>query len=272
LAASGVRDEAELIRRRAVAEHRAAIERAIAEHERVAIERLGDAEAMAELATGAVDAWRRRAAHADAEIAALEQALYQDVAEQQQVRAGCRVLEQSAEVPTLEAEWAALHAELADAVREWRVLAAAEALVGAAQREFERTRQPGVLRAASDAFTMVTAGRYRRIVQDEAGRELLVIDRDGRQKPVAGALSRGTTEQLYISLRLGLAEELARRGIALPLVMDDVLVHFDPERARAMAEVLGAFARTHQVLFFTCHAATRDLLLEHGGAARLVEL
>jgi uncharacterized protein YhaN len=39
-----------------------------------------------------------------------------------------------------------------------------------------------------------------------------------------------------------------------------------------MAEVLGAFARSQQVLFFTCHAATRDLLLEHGHADRLVEL
>ena len=91
------------------------------------------------------------------------------------------------------------------------------------------------------------------------------------QAPAGSQLSRGTTEQLYLSIRLGLAQELARRGVALPLVMDDVLVHFDPERARGMAEVLGVFAREHQVLFFTCHPATRDLLMQHG-AARLVEL
>jgi len=51
-----------------------------------------------------------------------------------------------------------------------------------------------------------------------------------------------------------------------------VLVNFVPERARAMAAVLGDFARSHQVLFFTCHPAMRDLLLAGGQAARVVEL
>ena len=54
-------------------------------------------------------------------------------------------------------------------------------------------------------------------------------------------------------------------------MLDDVLVNFDPERARAMAAVLGDFARRHQVLYFTCHPGTRDLLMACG-AARLVEL
>lgn len=272
LRSAGVRDEAELIRRRAIAEHRAALIAAIAEHERLAIERLGDAQAMAELATGMVDTWRERAAAADAEIAELEQQLYQLVAEQQQLRASCRALEESAEVPALEAEWAALMAELADTVREWRVLAAAEGLIEEAQASFERSRQPGVLRAASSTFAAVTGGRYERVIQDDGGQALLVVDREGRRKEVGHELSRGTAEQLYISLRLGLAEELVGRGMALPLVMDDVLVHFDPVRAQAMAEVLGTFARTHQVLFFTCSTATRDLLLQHGRADRLVEL
>ena len=65
----------------------------------------------------------------------------------------------------------------------------------------------------------------------------------------------------------------ARRGVALPLVMDDELVLFDPERVRGMAGVLAAFARAPQVLFFACHPSTRDLLVQHGGGpARLIEL
>jgi uncharacterized protein YhaN len=56
------------------------------------------------------------------------------------------------------------------------------------------------------------------------------------------------------------------------MVLDDVLVNFDPERARAMARTLGAFAREHQLLFFTCHPSMRDLLALHAVAARVVEL
>ncbi|MNL68610.1 hypothetical protein D3C87_1933580 [compost metagenome] len=48
--------------------------------------------------------------------------------------------------------------------------------------------------------------------------------------------------------------------------MDDVFVNFDPERARRMAEMLVRFAEEHQVLLFTCHPGTAELLREiHSG-------
>jgi uncharacterized protein YhaN len=42
--------------------------------------------------------------------------------------------------------------------------------------------------------------------------------------------------------------------------MDDVLVNFDPERARGIAEALANTATSHQVLLFTCHPHVVDLL------------
>jgi len=272
LRAAGARDDADLARLRALAERRRALQRAVAEHERALRGQVGVDAGVATVSAEAIDACRQRAAAADEEIAGLEQQLYQLIAEQHDARAACRALEESSEVPALETEWAALMAELGEAVHEWRVLAAAEGLLDEARQSFERTRQPAVLRAASTAFAVVTGGRYERVAQDESGQALVVVERGGRRKPVGSELSRGTTEQLYLSIRLGLAQELARRGIALPLVMDDVLVHFDPDRARAMTDVLAASAREQQVLFFTCHPATRDLLVHHGQAARLIEL
>ena len=186
--------------------------------------------------------------------------------------AACAALENADEVAALEQEWSALSTELEDAVRDWRVLAAAAGFVEEAQREFERTRQPAVLREASRAFAAVTGERYERIAQDEKGAALVVVERGGQVKQAGGELSRGTAEALYLAVRLGLAGELTRRGTALPLIMDDVLVNLDPERAAAMASVLGEIARRHQVLFFTCHPSTRDLLVNRGHAARVVEL
>ncbi len=82
---------------------------------------------------------------------------------------------------------------------------------------------------------------------------LRVDDAEGRSLPVE-SLSRGTREQLFLSLRLALAACYARRGAPLPLVLDDVLVNFDAERAKAAAAVLGDFAAAgHQLLVFTCH-------------------
>ena len=53
---------------------------------------------------------------------------------------------------------------------------------------------------------------------------------------------------------------------ALPVIMDDILVNFDPERAARAARVLAQAAAGdpatpgHQILFFTCHPETAQLL------------
>ncbi|MEX2114685.1 MAG: hypothetical protein WD845_15940, partial [Pirellulales bacterium] len=82
---------------------------------------------------------------------------------------------------------------------------------------------------------------------------LVVDDAEGNSLNVE-LLSRGTREQLFLALRLALVSAYARRGVRLPLVLDDVLVNFDLGRAKAAALVLRDFARAgHQLLIFSCH-------------------
>ncbi len=85
-------------------------------------------------------------------------------------------------------------------------------------------------------------------------------------------MSRGAAEQLYLCLRLGLAAEFARRTAALPLIMDDVLVNFDPERARAVACELAHFSWRHQILIFTCHPETAALILEVAPETKIIRM
>jgi hypothetical protein len=40
----------------------------------------------------------------------------------------------------------------------------------------------------------------------------------------------------------------------MPLILDDVLLHFDDERAKAAFEVFGELAQRIQILFFTHHS------------------
>jgi hypothetical protein len=55
-------------------------------------------------------------------------------------------------------------------------------------------------------------------------------------------------------LRLALVAAYARRGVHLPMILDDVLVNFDAGRAKVAASVLSEFAKEgHQLLVFTCH-------------------
>jgi uncharacterized protein YhaN len=115
----------------------------------------------------------------------------------------------SPSVPTIKAELEWLQTELAAALRDWRVSTIARELVSRTLQDFTRTRQPVVLEEASRAFARITSGVYERILQDQDGESLVIVDCNAQRKRPE-ELSRGTVEQLYLCLRLGLAGEFAR--------------------------------------------------------------
>jgi len=143
--------------------------------------------------------------------------------------------------------------QLEQARDQWREHAAVSRVFERIRADYERNRQPETLAEASGYLDQLTAGRYRRIWTPLASDVLLVENRDGESLPVE-VLSRGAREQLFLSVRLALVAMYARRGVLLPMVLDDVLVNCDAVRARRAAQVLCEFAAGgRQVLVFTCH-------------------
>src|SRR6056297_632578 len=137
--------------------------------------------------------------------------------------------------------------------RRWQTLATASCLLEDVCGTFERERQPETLREASSFLSQLTEGKYTRIWTPLGTNKLKIDDADGKSLPLE-VLSRGTGEAVFIALRLSLAAAYARRGVMLPLVLDDVLVNFDGERAVSAAKTLKTFAEMgHQVMMFTCH-------------------
>jgi uncharacterized protein YhaN len=170
-----------------------------------------------------------------------------------------RQLEAAEELGTKRQELAVLEGRASAMARAWTVKALALRLLEETRARYERERQPDVVRAAESHFERITGGRYSRIIT-APGESAVRIESDGGEAKVIEELSRGTAEQLYLALRFGLIEEFARHAEPLPVVMDDILVNFDPERAERAAEALHALAERHQVLFFTCHPRTADLV------------
>lgn len=142
---------------------------------------------------------------------------------------------------------------LSEALERWRVLAVCGLLLEEVREYYEREHQPQALKEASGYLEQLTGGRYPRVWTPLGQHALRVDDATGRSLTV-DVLSSGTREQLFLALRLALAGSYARRGVELPLVLDDVLVNFDAARSKSAAHVLRDFAkRGHQILVFTCH-------------------
>jgi uncharacterized protein YhaN len=179
------------------------------------------------------------------------------------IDARIRELEAASELGTKRQELAALEGQAAAMARSWTVRAIALRLLEETRARYERERQPDVIRAAERHFERITGGRYPRIVAPP-GEDAVRVETEGGSARSTDELSRGTAEQLYLALRFGLIEEFARHAEPLPVVMDDILVNFDAERAGRAATVIRDLASRHQVLVFTCHRSTVELLDPEG--------
>lgn len=150
-------------------------------------------------------------------------------------------------------ELACVGRQIESVARRWQTLASASCLVEEVCGKFERERQPETLREASSFLSQLTDGKYTRVWTPLGTNQLNVDTHDGKSLSL-DVLSRGTREAVFIALRLSLAAAYSRRGVMLPLVLDDVLVNFDGDRALHAAETLRTFADLgHQVMMFTCH-------------------
>ena len=248
--------------------------RALLRLERSFVERVGEGELGDEvrkrLERGERDLWETEEARTREALEAVEARLEHLHAELALLRRELEEEEASTAIPELSVRLEQRKAAWGELIARYRKAALLERLLDAALEELHDARQPAVLRSASAFFRVVTAERYVQIRQMREEQQVEVVTASGAAVS-ARDLSRGAREQLYLCLRLGLADAFAEQGTRLPLLMDDVLVNFDPERARAMAKVLADAAERHQLLLFTCHPDT-VALLEREAQAHRIEL
>ncbi len=196
---------------------------------------------------------RERLQLLQAEVQDVEQGLRKRHEELGSLRQEIRLLESRRDSHAEFFRRSRLATDIYRAVEEWLALQFEHDAVLQMRKKFEQENISGTLVAASGYMHRMTAGRYHRIWAP-LGEDYLCIDDEFGQTFRVEQLSGGTREQLFLAIRFALVREFARRGIELPLIMDDLFVNFDQERTEAAADCLIEVAREgQQVLFFTCH-------------------
>jgi uncharacterized protein YhaN len=164
----------------------------------------------------------------------------------------CRRLEESNPASEIQLGMGELHERVCLGARQWAVLTIARTLLDETKNDFQQERQAPLLKTASGHLARFTGGRYVS-VQTVLGEDRVeVVEKAGRTKDVT-SLSRGTAEQLYLALRFALVDEYTRNSEPMPVVMDDVMVNFDPVRLIAVCHSIIDISKRHQVLVLTCH-------------------
>jgi len=214
---------------------------------------------MAQLREADPELWRSETALLSDEEQRLEEEVEEVHREYARVEAEIERLASTTEVVDLEVKRETLRVEGEELATRWRILTIAKAILRKALDVYLTESQPRVLADASSILSSITGGRYPAIILppgDNGEYDLKVVTKSGKHLSGATELSRGTREELYLSLRLALAKDFASRLGTLPFIADDVFVNFDPSRADAAMVALSYFSADNQTLLFTCHPET----------------
>lgn len=136
----------------------------------------------------------------------------------------------------------------------YMALELAQKALSQATGELQRRFAPRITKRAQELFSDLTGGRYQRLALEE---DLSLSVSTQQEDTLRTSLWRsdGTVDQLYLALRLAVAEELTPEA---PLVLDDALVRFDDVRLRAAMDILRKTAENKQVIVFTCQAREKN--------------
>ncbi|KGH68401.1 DNA repair protein [Oenococcus oeni IOEB_9517] len=115
--------------------------------------------------------------------------------------------------------------------------------------QISHKRMPEIRSRAEQYFAELTENKYVSII---FGDNSLLVANQQNEKFYSYELSKGSSEQLYVSLRLAFAESVAEKN-SLPFLIDDSFVNFDVERKSIMDNILHRLAEKYQIIYFTAN-------------------
>lgn len=118
--------------------------------------------------------------------------------------------------------------------------------------EMKNNISPKFINNFSKDFEKITNGKYKNIMIND---KIIVELEDGRYIP-ADALSIGTIEQIYLSLRLAVINELSKEK--LPIMLDETFAYYDDNRLESALDFFNKV--DNQVIIFTCTNREKELL------------
>jgi uncharacterized protein YhaN len=159
---------------------------------------------------------------------------------------------------------ASLLAQIAHLTDQYIQLKLASTLLQKGIEHYRNQNQDPILKRASDLFARLTLQSFVGLMVDfdEKDQPVLIGIRENGDKVPIDGMSDGTTDQLYLSLRIASIEKYSSENEPIPFIVDDILVHFDDKRSEETLKILLELSKQTQIIFFTHHSRLVDILKE----------
>lgn len=134
--------------------------------------------------------------------------------------------------------------------------------------EMKENITPKFTNNLSKIISVITNNKYQRIKFNEQNG--IMVELDNGDYAEIDKLSTGTIEQLYLSLRISMIDELSEEK--LPLFLDETFAYYDDERLKNILMLLLKESQRRQIFIFTCSKREIDILNSLNANYNMVEI
>ena len=168
----------------------------------------------------------------------------------------------------LKEEYDELKEELQDLEKRNNAINLTKELLTKAYINMKNNVTPKFTENLSKNISEISDGKYTKVkVSDDKG--LIIENKYGEYIP-AELLSIGTIDQLYLSLRLSMIDDLSSEK--MPIILDEAFAYYDDNRLENILKFLNDNMKEHQVIIFTCTKREQEILSKLAIDYNLVEI
>ena len=134
--------------------------------------------------------------------------------------------------------------------------------------EMKNSVTPKFTENLSKNISKITSGKYSKVkFNEETG---LVVELENGDNVLAEKLSVGTIDQLYLSLRLSMVDELSEEKV--PILLDEAFAFYDNSRLENILKYLNENYKNRQIIIFTCTDREKNILNKNNILFNYIEL
>ena len=134
--------------------------------------------------------------------------------------------------------------------------------------EMKKSLTPQFTKELSEMIDSISNGKYQNILFNDTDGLMVEVENGDYKK--AERLSTGTIFQMYLSLRLAIAQEITNEK--MPIFLDEAFAYYDDERLENILVFLSKEYNDRQIIIFTCSNREKKILDENNIEYNLIEI
>ena len=127
---------------------------------------------------------------------------------------------------------------------------------------------PKFTQKLSSNISEITNKKYNNVIINE--NEGLMIELENGDYVQANRLSIGTIEQLYMSLRISIIDNLSEETV--PILLDETFAFYDNKRLENILNYFDKKMKDKQIIIFTCTKREKEILEKNNIVYNYLEL